>query len=125
MTLQIRRLGSYKLVTDWAQRAQSVTLGPLGRKKGDAMIRRLPVPFSLESYMSRKMLAVAAFALMAPIAMAQAQFKFGVAAGATLPSGDLSDLNETGYHLMATAGVHPPLSPVGFRVDGMFNQLNF
>jgi hypothetical protein len=75
--------------------------------------------------MSRKMLTVAAFALMAPIAMAQAQLKFGVAAGASLPNGDFADGVETGYHLMATVGVKPPLSPVGFRVDGMFNEFNF
>ena len=74
--------------------------------------------------MSRKMLAVAASALMAPIGMAQAQINFGVAAGASLPNGDLSTSFETGYHLMATAGVHPPLAPVGFRVDGMYNQFN-
>ena len=75
--------------------------------------------------MSRKMLAVAAFALMAPVAMAQAQIQFGVAAGASIPNGDFSQTNETGYHLMATAGIHPPASPVGFRVDGMWNQFNF
>jgi hypothetical protein len=77
--------------------------------------------------MSRKMFAVAAFALMAPIAIAQAQLKFGVGAGASIPSGDLSgdDGLSTGYHLMATAGIQPPLAPVGFRVDGMFNEFNF
>ena len=77
--------------------------------------------------MSRKMFAVAAFALMAPIAMAQAQLKFGIGAGASMPGGDLSGDNglETGYHLMATAGLQPPLAPVGFRVDGMFNEFNF
>ncbi len=74
--------------------------------------------------MSRKMLAVAAFALMAPVAMAQAQLKFGIGAGASLPNGDLGDAVETGYHLMATAGIHPPLAPVGFRVDGSWNQFN-
>src|SRR3954467_1606627 len=124
MTLQIRRLGSYRLVTDAAQRAQSVTLGPLGRKKGDAMNRRLPVPFSLESSMSRKLLAVAAFALMAPVAIAQAQLNFGIGAGASIPNGDFATGIETGYHLLVTAGIHPPLAPVGFRVDGMFNQFN-
>jgi len=75
--------------------------------------------------MSRKMLAVAAFALMAPVAMAQAQLKFGVAAGASVPSGDFADGVETGYHFMVTAGVKPPLAPVGFRVDGAYNQFNF
>lgn len=75
--------------------------------------------------MSRKMLAVAAFALMAPVAMAQAQLKFGIGAGASVPNGDFSDSNDMGYHFLATAGIKPPLAPVGFRVDGMFNQFNF
>jgi hypothetical protein len=74
--------------------------------------------------MSRKMLAVAAFALMAPVAMAQAQLNFGVGAGASLVNGDLSAGHDMGYHLMATAGIHPPLAPVGFRVDGMFHEFN-
>ena len=75
--------------------------------------------------MSRKMLAVAAFALMAPVAMAQAQLKFGIGAGASVPNGDFADVNEMGYHFLATAGIKPPLAPVGFRVDGMFNQFNY
>src|SRR3954468_9666361 len=90
------------------------------------MNRRLDHPFFHWSLsMSRKMLAVAAFALMAPVAMAQAQLKFGVGAGASVPSGDLADGVETGYHALVTAGIKPPLSPVGFRVDGMFNQFGF
>jgi hypothetical protein len=74
--------------------------------------------------MSRKMLAVAAFALMAPIAMAQAQLKFGVGAGASAASGDLGDAVDMGYHFLATAGIQPPLAPVGFRVDGMYNSFS-
>jgi hypothetical protein len=76
--------------------------------------------------MSRKLLAVAAFALVAPVAAAQAQISFGVGAGASIPSGDLSSATgyETGYHVLVTAGIHPPLAPVGFRVDGMFNEFN-
>jgi hypothetical protein len=76
--------------------------------------------------MSRKTLAVAAFALMAPIAMAQAQIvpKIGIGAGATLPNGDMADDVESGYHALIALKIKPPLSPVGFRVDGMFNQFN-
>jgi opacity protein-like surface antigen len=75
--------------------------------------------------MSRKLLAVAAFALVAPIAMAQAQLKFGIGAGASSPNGDLKEGVDMGYHLMATAGFQPPLAPIGFRVDGAFNEFNF
>jgi hypothetical protein len=74
--------------------------------------------------MTRKMLAVAAFALMAPVAIAQAQLKFGVGAGASMPNGDFSTGFEMGYHALVTVGIQPPLAPVGFRVDGMFNQFN-
>ena len=74
--------------------------------------------------MSRKMLAVAAFALMAPIAMAQAQLKFGIGAGVSMPGGDIKDGLETGYHVLANAAVQPPLSPVGLRVDGAWNQFS-
>lgn len=77
--------------------------------------------------MSRKLLAVAAFALVAPVAAAQAQISFGIGAGASIPGGDLSNATtgvETGYHVLVTAGIHPPLAPVGFRVDGMFNEFN-
>lgn len=75
--------------------------------------------------MSRRMLAAAAVALIAPIAMAQGQLKFGIAAGASLPTGDFSETNESGFHVMATAGIQPPLAPVGFRVDGTFDQFNY
>lgn len=74
--------------------------------------------------MSRKMLAVAAFALVAPVMAARAQVSIGVAAGASVPTGTSADAVETGYHVMATLGIMPPLAPVGFRVDGMFNEFN-
>ena len=60
--------------------------------------------------MSRKTLAVAAFALMAPIAMAQAQIvpKIGIGAGATIPNGDLANGVESGYHGLVTLKIKPP-----------------
>jgi hypothetical protein len=74
--------------------------------------------------MSRKMLAVALFALVTPVAVSQAQLSFGIGAGASVPTGDTKPYTATGYHLMATAGIHPPLAPVGFRVDGMFHEFD-
>lgn len=74
--------------------------------------------------MSRKMFAIAALALVAPVMASRAQLSLGVGAGASLTSGDLSTSNEMGYHLMATVGIHPPLAPVGFRADAMFNEFN-
>lgn len=73
--------------------------------------------------MLRKLLAVAAFVAVAPVA-AQAQASFGIAAGASVPNGDFKTGFETGYHLMATLGISPPALPVGLRIDGMWNEFN-
>lgn len=73
--------------------------------------------------MSRKMLAVAAFALVAlPLTAAQSQIGFGIAAGASSPSG--TSTVDMGYHVMGLVSFMPPLAPLGFRVDGMFNEFN-
>jgi hypothetical protein len=74
--------------------------------------------------MSRKMFAVVALALIAPVMAAKAQVSFGVAAGAAVPSGSFGDSFDMGYNLTALVAVSPPLSPVGLRVDGMFNEFN-
>ncbi|MEO5567626.1 MAG: outer membrane beta-barrel protein [Gemmatimonadaceae bacterium] len=97
-------------------------MGPVERTLGDADVRSDNPFFLWSPSMLRKMFAVAGFALIAPVAMAQAQISFGIGAGASIPNGDFANGIETGYHLLATVGVHPPLAPVGFRVDGMFNQ---
>jgi hypothetical protein len=53
---------------------------------------------------------------------AHAQTSFGIAAGASLPMGDASDVYETGYHATLSLGIKPPLAPLGLRVEGMFNS---
>lgn len=58
-------------------------------------------------------------------AIAGAQASFGVAAGASIPVGDFGDAVNTGYHAMAVMNLSAPLSPVGFRLDGMFNEFDF
>ena len=76
--------------------------------------------------MIRRTLAGAAFlaAAAAPaVASAQSMAHLGIAAGATVPVGDFGDAVTTGYHAMATLGFSAPLVPVGFRVDGAFNEL--
>lgn len=76
--------------------------------------------------MSRKMLAVAAVALMAlPLTAAHSQLSFGVAAGMSMPNGVVKDDLESGYHLMGILGISPPALPVGLRIDGMFNEFKF
>lgn len=69
------------------------------------------------------MTAILAIAASAPNAQAQNPMSFGIAAGASIPTGDLGDAVKTGFHGMATLGVTPALVPFGLRIDGMFNQL--
>lgn len=65
-----------------------------------------------------------AAAVIPAIAGAQST-SFGVAAGASIPVGNFGDAVNTGYHAMAMLNLAAPLSPVGFRVDGMFNEFQF
>lgn len=75
--------------------------------------------------MKRTIFGVAALALMLSASTAQAQrpVSFGIALGATMPSGDFADGADMGYHAMGTLSFSPPALPVGVRIDGMFNQL--
>jgi len=72
------------------------------------------------------MLASLATVCALPFQSASAQVpmtSIGIAAGGTIPSGDFKDATNTGYHALLTLHVHPPVSPVGLRIDGMFNDL--
>ncbi|HKG92219.1 MAG TPA: outer membrane beta-barrel protein [Gemmatimonadaceae bacterium] len=68
--------------------------------------------------------AAAAFALTAGAALpAHAQLgAFGIAAGASIPTGDFADQSETGFHVSLLLGAQPPLLPIGFRVEGSYHQ---
>jgi opacity protein-like surface antigen len=61
-----------------------------------------------------------AFAVAA--APAQAQVAFGIAGGATLPSGDLNDRQNLGYNGLATVQLAVPLFPLQFRADLQYNS---
>jgi len=78
--------------------------------------------------MSRRHLALASLLLLlaVPVHQMQAQSftSLGVAAGASFPTGDYKDVVKTGYNAYLTLDVHAPLSPVGLRFDGMFNELD-
>ncbi|HEY9478846.1 MAG TPA: outer membrane beta-barrel protein [Gemmatimonadaceae bacterium] len=73
--------------------------------------------------------AIAAVILAAGSAPLSAQVmvsrpvRFGIAGGATLPVSDLSDVSKTGWHAGALLDIGVPLFPLGFRIDGMWNQL--
>ena len=77
--------------------------------------------------MSRRAIALAALAaaiVTAPAAVeAQSPVKFGLAAGATFPVGDLGDVSEWGYHVSGNITGKPMMSPVGFRGEVMWNRL--
>lgn len=71
-----------------------------------------------------------ALALAAPAAVAGAQavgatraFSLGIAAGATVPTGDLADGYGTGFNVMGTLGFQPAALPVGVRFDVMYHSL--
>jgi outer membrane protein with beta-barrel domain len=48
----------------------------------------------------------------------------GIAAGAALPFGDYADTNNSGYNGTVFLGVTPYGSPIGIRLDGMYNKFS-
>ena len=75
--------------------------------------------------MSRKLLTFTALAVFAlPFATAHAQLGFGAAAGLSAPMSDFKNTSDVGYHLTGMVTFSPPLAPIGFRFEGMFNEFN-
>ena len=68
--------------------------------------------------------AVLALTASAQVVHAQTSMSFGIAAGATIPTGDFGDFFDTGFHGMATLGFTPAMLPFGVRIDGMYNSLD-
>ena len=68
------------------------------------------------------LLLTAALVVAPTVAMAQNPFHFNIAAGAAIPTGDLGNAADVGYNLTAGIGMRPPLSPLGFRVEGKYNS---
>ena len=73
--------------------------------------------------MSRAVLVLAATLFAAPALHAQASFS--IAAGATIPMGNTADGLKTGYNVTAGVGIKPPLAPLGLRIEGMLNQMDW
>ena len=70
-----------------------------------------------------------ALALAAP-ALAGAQdvgatraFSLGIAAGATVPTGEYADFFGTGFNIMGSLGIQPAALPVGVRFDVAYHSL--
>jgi len=49
-------------------------------------------------------------------------FSFNIAAGASIPTGNLGDVSDVGYNLTVGLGTHMLGSPLGFRAEGMYNE---
>jgi len=75
--------------------------------------------------MSRKLLTAALAVLALPVATAQAQMHYGVAAGLSAPEGDFGKVADAGYHVTGLVTVSAPLAPVGLRVEGSFSEFNY
>lgn len=71
-----------------------------------------------------KIAAVAlALSLSATVATAQRP-QVGLGGGASLPTGDLSEEQGSGFHGLVTMGYRPAMYPIGFRLDGMYHKLD-
>jgi len=70
-------------------------------------------------------LVLSAIATTSMPAHAQRRTSVGFAAGASVPVGDLGDATSTGFHALGTLAISGSAStPLGFRVDGMYNSLS-
>ena len=49
--------------------------------------------------------------------------QFGAAAGAVIPSGDISSDVNTGFNGTVMVGFQPSMIPLGIRIDGAYNQM--
>ena len=79
--------------------------------------------------MNRSFLAVAALAAVALSASSSSAqstkpISIGISAGAAIPVGDLGDDYKTGYNGTLSLGFQSAGSPIGFRIDGMYNKLS-
>jgi len=76
--------------------------------------------------MKRFSLAVAAAAITIFGATASAQstkpVSLGVSLGAAIPVGDLADAYQTGYNGTVSLGFNSVGTPLGIRIDGMYNS---
>lgn len=63
-------------------------------------------------------------AAAAPSANAQSlnPFQIGASAGIAFPSGDLSDIANTGYSVTLIGGYKPVFLPIGIRVEAAYNE---
>jgi hypothetical protein len=64
-----------------------------------------------------------ALAATPTLSAAQSSAHFNIAAGATIPTGDLSNFTDVGYNITGGIGMTPRGSQLSFRAEGFFNEL--
>lgn len=69
----------------------------------------------------RTVLAGAGIALVLTASVAEAQVSFGLAGGATTPSGSLNDRQNLGYNGLVTLQLGLPVMPIQLRADLQYN----
>lgn len=67
-------------------------------------------------------IALVAVATAVAAADASAQVRLSASGGPSFPTGDLSDVVDTGFNVNVGAGLGFPLIPVGVRLEGSLNQ---
>lgn len=76
--------------------------------------------------MKKISLAIAAAAMTLAGSTLSAQstkpVSLGISVGAAIPMGDFEDVYQTGYNGTVSLGFHSGGSPLGLRVDGMYNS---
>jgi len=51
--------------------------------------------------------------------------QFGISAGASLPTSDLSDISNTGWNASGHVAFNPQMIPLGIRIDGGYSRFTF
>src|SRR5919198_1863984 len=113
LTAAVRRLGERVS----GRRAPSVPRSRRNRGSKEGMV--------MKALSKSLMVMGVTLALGASIASAQTPVKFGLGGGVTIPSGSTSDLLKTGWHGMGLIQFKPAASPVGFQIDGAYQELKF
>lgn len=67
-------------------------------------------------------LATLAVASSTSSAQSTKPVSLGISAGAAIPTSDIGDDYNTGWNVTASLGFNSYASPVGFRIDGMYNS---
>jgi hypothetical protein len=82
-----------------------------------------------EQHMKRISFALATiaavfFSAQTSLAQSNKAVSVGISAGAAIPVGDLGDLYSTGYNVTGSLMFRSIGSPLGLRVDGMYNRMS-